>query len=806
MRKILGLLALILGLSLQTSAQDYVFFSDSPDPVFYDWSWSFISGTSTVERKGEKAPVDTAYHYSGTNSLRMHWTSKAGGDWGLAIAEMGTPWPVHDITKKDSLSFWVYSTAAIAKADLPLMYLEDNTNKKSSRVMLSTAGVDIPANKWTKLQVALSLFTPGPQGADLTIIKTLFFGQDAADNAEHYLYLDEIRMISSGSSTDTIPPGVPANLTAKGYDSHIDLIWNPNTESDLAGYRVYKQDAGTFKLIATVTKDDHVFTDFLGAPGMSGTYKISAIDGKGNESAQSSQATASTQALNDEQLLTMLQESTFRYFWDYAHPSSGMARERTGSANTVTSGGSGFGIMALLTGIERGFITREQGTARMIKILNFLNSADRFHGAFPHWMNGLTGKVIPFSQYDNGGDLVETAFLMQGLLTARQYFNRNTTDENIIRVLSTALWEGVEWNWYLKDSSSTTLFWHWSPNYAFQINMALVGWNETMITYLLAIASPKHPIPAADYEKGWAGSSSYDNGKTYYGYPLWVGWENFGPLFFAHYSFLGFDPRGIKDKHANYFLNNRNATLINRAYCIDNPKKFTGYDQDTWGITASDDPYGYSAHQPVVTDDNGTLAPTAALSSMPYTPKESIAAFKNFYKKYGAKLYGPYGFKDAFNPQQNWFDNNYIAIDEGPIAVMVENYRSGLLWKNFMANPEIAPMLAAIGFVKDTTTVGVKDEKLTAYTFELKGNYPNPFNPSTTIEFTLPALQKAEVVVYDMLGRKIRTLAEGSMKAGLNRVSWNGTDENNRAVSSGIYLYTIRTNNSRLSGKMMLIK
>lgn len=806
MHKLFTILIIIAGLYTPGNAQDYVFFSDSPDKVFYDWSWGFVSGTSTLERVGEKFPVDTAHHHQGTNSLRLHWKSNTGGDWGIAVAQMGTPWPVHDVTKMDSLTFWAFSQDSIQKTDLPLLYLEDNTNKKSSRVMLSETGVDLPAGRWTKLKVPLSLFTPGSQGADLTIIKTVFFGQDKADGVEHFLYLDDIRMSSSASSSDTVPPAVPSGLKAKGFDRHIDILWSANTENDLAGYNVYKQDGSAFKLIGTTVKDDHIYTDFVGSQGLTGTYKISAVDGKGNESVLSQEVTATTKSLSDDEMLSMLEEATFRYFWDYAHPSSGMTRERTGSGNTVTSGGSGMGIMAILAGIERGFITRDDGVNRMIKILNFLTSADRFHGAFPHWMDGSTGKVIPFSQYDNGGDLVETAYLMQGLLTARQYFNKATTGENIVRVLSTALWEAVEWNWFLKDSSGSVLYWHWSPDYQWQINMPLKGWNETMITYLLAIASPTHPIPASDYDNGWANSSSYKNGKTFYGYPLYVGWDYFGPLFFAHYSFLGFDPRGKKDKYANYFINNRNATLINRAYCIDNPKKFQGYNAVTWGLTASDDPEtGYAAHQPV-TVDNGTIAPTAALSSMPYTPNESIAAFKNFYQTYGANLYGPYGFKDAFNVQKNWFDNNYLAIDEGPIIIMIENFRSQLLWKNFMANTEIPPMLSKIGFVQDTTTLGLKEEYSDAGTLELKGNYPNPFNSSSTIEFILPDRQKVEASVYDMLGRKVITLVNEMMDKGENFISWNGNNERNETVSSGIYIYTIRSGGRLLSGKMMLQK
>jgi len=322
-----------------------------------------------------------------------------------------------------------------------------------------------------------------------------------------------------------------------------------------------------------------------------------------------------------------------------------------------------------------------------------------------------------------------------------------------------------------------------------------------MIIYLLAVASPTHPVSKYFYSIGWAGSS-YINGKSFYGFHLYVGPDYGGPLFFSQYSFLGFDPRNIKDKYADYFINNRNMTLINRAYCIANPNHYTGYDSVTWGLTASDGPSGYNAFSP--TNDNGTIAPTAAISSMPYTPTESIAAFKNFYHKYGKKIWGPFGFKDAFNISQNWCADSYLAIDEGPIIDMVENYRSQLLWNNFMANTEIQPMLDSLGFVKDET--GIKQNENVPNKFVLEGNYPNPFNPTTTIQFSLTSTQHVKLVIYDILGRRIKTLLNGNLNKGNHKVQWNGRNDFGSSVSSGVYLYTVRANNKMLSGKMILQK
>ncbi|MEO8231973.1 MAG: glucoamylase family protein [Ignavibacteriota bacterium] len=606
------------------------------------------------------------------------------------------------------------------------------------------------------------------------------------------------------AQTDTIPPATPVNVQAFGYENNVDVDWYHNSESDFAGYKIYKWNGNDYAFYTNVAKEKSYLTLNVGVLGISYSFKVSAYDLTGNESALSDSVDAETHTMTDEEFLDMVQRSTFRYFYDYGHPVSGLARERFGSGETVTSGGSGFGLMALLVGVERGYISREQGVERMLKILNFLkNNADKFHGAFSHWLNGSTGAVIPFGQYDNGGDLVETSFMIQGVLTVRQYFNQANTNEEQIRNLCTQIWEGVEWSWYRRTSFSNYLYWHWSPNYGWQINFKLIGWMETMITYMLGIASPTYSVPASLFHDGWA-SSNYTNSNSFYGFRLWVGPNYGGPLFFAHYSFLGFDPRNKKDAYCNYFLNNKNHTLINRAYCIANPHNHTGYGPNNWGLTASDEPNGYGAHAPY-NNDNGTITPTAAISSMPYTPTESIEALKNFYRTYGSNVWGEYGFKDAFNPGQNWFASSYIAIDQGPIIVMIENYRSSLLWNNFMANPEIQPMLDSIDFVPDSIT-SVDDDIPAVKDFKLLGNYPNPFNPSTRIVFDLAKRENVSIEIFNQLGEKVNEIFNGEISSGRNEVTWNGLNAENKSVSSGIYIYRINTADKILSGKMILQK
>nr|WP_321410523.1 glucoamylase family protein [uncultured Carboxylicivirga sp.] len=399
--------------------------------------------------------------------------------------------------------------------------------------------------------------------------------------------------------------------------------------------------------------------------------------------------------ITDNELLTLVQQQTFKYFWDFAHPTSGLTRERNTSSRVVTIGGSGFGVMSILVGIERGFITRTEGVSRLKKIVDFLYEADRWHGVWPHWMDGETGETIPFSSDDDGGDIVETAFMIQGLLAVKHYLDStNPTEKSIIDIITT-LWEEVEWDWYTQGENSIT--WHWSPNYDFDKNMKVSGWNEALIVYVLAASSPTHSISKVVYDEGWARNGNIVNGNTFYDITLPLGNRDYcGPLFFAHYSFLGLDPRNLTDQYANYWEQNRAHTLINRSYCIDNPGRFVGYNQDCWGLTASDNHSGYSAHSP--TNDLGVITPTAALSSFPYTPEESMGALKHFYYVLGDKLWGEYGFYDAFNITEQWTASSFLAIDQGPIIVMIENYRSGLLWDMFMQDSDVQSGLNKLGF------------------------------------------------------------------------------------------------------------
>jgi len=404
--------------------------------------------------------------------------------------------------------------------------------------------------------------------------------------------------------------------------------------------------------------------------------------------------------LGDSDLLEFVQKQTFRYFWDFAHPVSGLSRERSNVAynygdETIAIGGSGFGIMAIIVATEKKWVARDSAVNRVLKMVNFLLTANSYHGIFPHFMDGATGKTIPFSRKDDGADIVETSYLFEGLLCARQYYNHNTQNEKELRNRINWLWEGAEWNWHTRGGLDL-LYWHWSPNNGWSMNFEIRGWNECLITYVLAASSPTYSINPEVYHHCWAESNHFKNGREYYGIKLPLGFDYGGPLFFTHYSFLGIDPHGLKDEYADYWEQNYNHTLINYKHCVLNPKKYKGYGENCWGLTASDTYNGYNAHSP--DNDLGTISPTAALSAFPYTPDYSMKALKHFYYDMGNKIWGQYGFKDAFNETKNWYAISELAIDQGPIIVMIENYRSGLLWKLFMNCPEIQNGLKKLGF------------------------------------------------------------------------------------------------------------
>lgn len=717
-------IVLCLFCSADTQYYRHILFDNSLESDAYYYSQGRASSPSSLEVLDGKLPVSHDLFFTPPNALRLRWRSVPDGGWEASVRAM-------DFRNRemkfdgDVLYFWCFSRDEIAGDDLPRIWLSDVDRGFSRALDVGKFQASIPAGKWVQVAIPLRKFATGsdhPFLPDHTVKVT--FSQGKADGREHTLIIDDLKIdgarASENSGADVSLPS-PQNVAARGYERHIDISWAPVQSAELQQYVVYRSlDGKDFTPIGIQVPGINRYTDYLGKPGITAYYKVAASDRQYRLSHFSEPASVGTKTMSDDELLTMLQEACFRYYWEGAHPAAGTTLENIpGDDRIVATGASGFGIMALIVGVDRGFITREQALGRLAKIVTFLENAPRYHGVWSHFMDGATGRTLPvFDMFDNGGDLVETAFLMEGLLTARQYFNGTSAAERDLSSRISRLWEAVEWDWYRRSPDSPALYWHWSPDWSWHINHQITGFNECMIVYLLAIASPTHGVTAqlyysgwanqkasgAKYRRGWSGSSEgdqYANGHSYYGIKLDVGVGSGGPLFFTHYSYMGFDTRGLHDRFTDYFQNNRNMARINLAYSESNPGHYQGYGANFWGLTASDGPDGYMPHEPTPRDDDGTMTFTGALSSFPYTPKASMAMLKHIYRDLGGKVWGVYGPRDAINLSQDWVSPIYMGLNQAPITVMIENYRTGLIWKLFMSNPEIKPMLNKIGFKPD---------------------------------------------------------------------------------------------------------
>ena len=704
-------IALATGSMPAVADQNYsqqVFFENSSSPGDYFYSAGKVSAPSSLKLIDGKLPVETSTFISGPNAISLQWESTAPGGWEAELQLY--KWRDRYVDfPGDSLFVWLYSKEGIRAHDLPKIALRDLDRNFTRPLSIAAYTQDLKPGKWTRVRIPLSGFHSGSlHPFEPRRLMVVVFAQGAADQKPHTLFVDDIR-VENKANPATHVPTTPPNVRAKGYERHIDISWEPVQSPELAQYVIYRSMHGeAFRAIGVQRPGVNRFSDFLGDPHTTASYKVSGRTSSLRESALSTEATASTHPMSDDELLTMVQEASFRYYWEAAGPHSGMARENTpGDDDVIALGASGFGIMATIVAVDRGFITRQQAIDRLLRTTAFLEKADRYHGAWAHFLSDTTGHTLAvFGMYDSGADLVETSFLMQGLLTARQYFQQDNQKERELRDNITALWKGVEWDWFRATPDKDALFWHWSPDYGFHIANRLQGWNEVMITYMLAIASPTHAVPPSLYHTGYNAEGNpkhpYGIHKTFYGITLDMNYtpDSPGPLFFTHYSYMGYDPRGWRDKYANYYDNNRNETLVSQAYGIANPLHFKGYGADAWGLTAVDGPSGYREYKPFSTDD-GTIAPTGAISAFAYTPAESMLALKHFYRDLGAQMWDIYGFRDAYNLQQNWYSGITMGLNQAPMVVMIENYRTGLVWRSFMANPEIQSMQTQIGLTPD---------------------------------------------------------------------------------------------------------
>jgi hypothetical protein len=684
-----------------------VFFENSLSPDSYFYSSGKTSAPSTLKLIDGKLPIETSTFISGPNALELQWQSMPNGGWATELTLYTWRNRMVDFSG-DSLFLWLYAKDGIRAIDLPKIALRDLDRNFTAQLSIGSFTPDLAAGRWTRVRIPMAKFrSTSLRPFQARRLAAIVLAQGTADGVAHTVDVDDIRIENASPQQQHQPPNLKI-VEGKGYERHVDLKWEAASDPTVAQYVIYRSIHGEpFHAIGVQRYGVNRFSDYLGDPDITASYKVSARTSSLRESPLSAAVTVSTHPMTDDELLAMVQEASFRYYWEADEPNSGMARECTpGDDDIIAVGASGFGIMSMVVGAERGFATREQVVDRLLRITSFLAKADQYHGAWPHFLSGRTGHALAvFQIYDDGADLVETSFLMQGLLVARQYFHQDNEGERQLRDKITALWESVDWDWFRATAKRDALYWHWSPNYSFQIANRLQGWNEVMITYMLAIASPTHAAPPSIYHTGYTAEGSqrpYGVRRTYFDTTLDMNYtpDSPGPLFFTHYSYLGYDPRGWRDKYANYYDNNRNEALVSQAYSIANPFHFKGYGADTWGLTAVDGPRGYREYKPFATDD-GTIAPTGAISSFAYTPQQSMLALKHFYRDLGAQIWDIYGFRDAFNEQQNWYSGITMGLNQAPMAVMIENNRNGLIWKCFMSNPEIRLMQQAIGLTRD---------------------------------------------------------------------------------------------------------
>lgn len=555
--KVTGLFWICLLFPMMQYAQEidynHVFFDNSLMEESWFYSETSYTSPSHILNIQGRLPIETEQAFTPGNSLQLNYRSAPEGKWMVNFEYPA--WRGKDFLKKgDLLSFWLYISDEIQKEKLPEIAIGSDEGEISNYLPLGEYIADYSEKEWIQVKLPVEAFVVAGEYANSNNIKVISIKQSPNDNGKHEILIDQVEILNE--TIPTVELGTPQIKSVEGFERHIDISWEL-ADTEVTRYvKIYRStDNENFTGVGVQSPDEFSrYVDFTGIPGKTYFYKLSSVGYDYSESSLSKSIKVSTREMSDEELLDMVQEASFRYYWEAAEVNSGLALENIpGRKNMIATGASGFGIMAMVVGVERGFITKDEFITRMKKIVRFVENGDRFHGALPHFMDGPTGKVEAFfGEYDDGADLVETSFFMQGLLTAEQYLSKINPEEKHLRDRISTIWKDVEWDWFKKKEDSPYLFWHWSPEHKWHINHKLIGWNETMITYFLAIASPTHGIPPKMYYSGWASQdtiaqnyrsdwgntsegSMYSNTTAYFGIPLEVGVGNGGPLFFTHY-------------------------------------------------------------------------------------------------------------------------------------------------------------------------------------------------------------------------------------------------------------------------------
>lgn len=498
----------------------------------------------------------------------------------------------------------------------------------------------------------------------------------------------------------------PTSLVKRTGDLSIVLHWDKNSDANLAGYRVYRSlnSGGPFVAQSPNLITSPGFCDVAVINGTTYYYYVTALTTSSQESSPSVTISAVPQAFtNDDQFLEYVQETAFDYFWYLANPNNGLVPDRTAVGSACSIAAVGFGLTAIGIGVDHGWISRTQAVARVSATLNtFLNGPQGpavsgtigYNGWFYHFLDMNT--ALRYTSFDTELSSIDTALLLGGILYSKQYFDGTNSDETSIRTMADAIFNRIDWNWMARGTDAVAM--GWKPTTGFTNFSDWIGYNEGMIIYVLGLGTATSPLPASAWSK-W--TSGY-NWSTLNGYSF----VPFPPLFTHQYSHCWIDFRHITDAYMNahdstYFENSRRATLAQRNYCIANPLGRTGYSSTNWGLTACDTPppvnYGVHGAPPALNDD-GTLAPTAPGGSMAFAPEVCLPTLRAMYKQFRTHIWSAYGFKDAFNLNPTWYGPDELGIDEGPIVVMIENYRTQQPWRLFMRNAEVQRGLQRAGF------------------------------------------------------------------------------------------------------------
>jgi hypothetical protein len=782
---------------------------DAAGVGYYDASFGFRSAPSTLTLGGpgsDKLRIVQSQAATGSVSGLLQWSSSTGGNWRLFVSSPG--WGSNNATGYDSLVMVVNGPEGIPGAALPRLALESTANISTPLVPMAPylSELDADSTTWQRVSVPLSAFEPYG-GFSLGSLKDFNFSQGPTDGTTHTLWFDNVRVIAKTTPPDTVVPSAPRHPLARAGDRSILLHWDWNQEADLLGYNVYRSDAPGAPFVK-VTGSPLLLSGYADLSVTNATpygYAVTAVDVQFNESPPSDTVLVSPAPFgSDQEFLTYVEQAAVDYFWYEANPANGLIRDRSTRGSVASVAAVGFGLSAITVGVRNGWIERTLARDRTLVTLRTFWDGPQgpdatgmigYKGWFYHFLDMGTAERA----WDAELSSIDTGLLLAGILHAREFYDRADSVESEIRSLADSVYARIDWNWMTNGQAALTM--GWRPGTGF-LPYRWIGYNEAMILYILGLGAPENPLPA----QSWTAWTSGYSWQTHYGFSFIA----FPPLFGHQYSHCWIDFRGIADLYnassgITYADNTRRATYAQQAYCIANPGGFSGYGPLLWGLTACDGPggtgyQGYAARgAPPAQNDDGTIAPTAAAGSLPFAPEICVPTLRNMYDQYRASIWCLYGFRDAFNLQAGWWDSDVIGIDQGPIALMLENQSSGGVWADLQRATEVQRGLAAAGFGPAGSAEA--DQPGLAGEIHLHQNYPNPFNASTTIRYVLPSRMRATLVIHDVIGRAVCTLVDGETEAG-SHVAIFEADK----MASGVYVASLQAGGRTLVTKLLLLK